>query len=139
MKQKSGSERLRELCRRQKLQHTLDHYIRACRESGNEEETSEGGGKRKRSGQPAGRFPNLAGYCRAQGISLSELDTMSKEFPDALALLYTTLEDEALNSGLPPPILSAYLKKRMGYDREDTPSEEPLRIQFEHDVYRDGQ
>ena len=54
--------------------------------------------------------------------------------------IYLTLEDEALNSGLPPALLSAYLKKRLGYEKELQAVEEmPLQIQFEHDIFEDGE
>ena len=56
-------------------------------------------------------------------------------------MLYAILEDEALNSGLPPAVLSAYLKKRLGYDKElsDTLSDEHMTIRFEHNIFDDGE
>ena len=71
---------------------------------------------------------------------MEELSSLCTEFPSEMAILFSVLEDEALNSGLPPPILSAYLKKRLGYEREfDTATEGgEVRICFEHDIYADG-
>ena len=131
-----GTDALRQICMRGTLQRTLEHYITSCRASAEEAEPD---GK-KRTKRPPGRFPNLAGFCRYRRISMEELASLAEEFPDEIATLYATLEDEALNSGLPPPILSAYLKKRLGYDREldVTGGGEEVRVRFEHDIYTDG-
>ena len=50
------------------------------------------------------------------------------------------LEDEALNSSLSPTLISAYLKKRLGYasDSSAESSENQLQIKFEHDIFEDG-
>ena len=54
----------------------------------------------------------------------------------------TVLEDEALNAELSPTVLTAYLKKRLGYGEksEATTSAEcgQLRLVFEHDILEDG-
>ena len=137
MNQKSG-EALRLACRRGTIKRLLERYIKDCREptAGEEAEPA------KRSRREKGRFPNLAGFCRYQNVGLEELDTLAEEFPDAIALLYATMEDEALNSELPPALLSAYMKKRLGYDRTEEKadlSERQLSIRFEHNIYEDGQ
>ncbi len=94
-------------------------------------------GKGKRA---AGRFPNLAGFCRSKAIGMDELARLEREFPEQLEQLYAILEDEALNSGLPPPILSAYLKKRLGYERDDASvGETPIEVRFAHDIFKDGE
>ena len=130
-----GMDALRQICRRGTLQRTLEHYIQICRVPA-EEVGSDGTKKTKRTSV---RFPNLAGFCRYRKISMEELAALAEEFPSEMATLYAVLEDEALNSGLPPPILSAYLKKRLGYEREfDSAGGEEVRIRFEHDIYADG-
>ena len=137
MNQTSG-DALRKACRRGTIKKLLERYIESCHAPPDgEENESSAKGRRDR-----GRFPNLAGFCRYQNIGLDELTELSEEFPEAIALLYATMEDEALNSALSPALLSAYMKKRLGYDRSeeksDTP-DNPLSIRFEHDIYEDGQ
>lgn len=131
-----GKEALRQICLRGTLQRTLEHYISSCRPPAEEA----GAEEKKRQKKSAGRFPNLAGFCRYRRISLEELAALTEEFPAEMAILYASLEDEALNSGLPPPILSAYLKKRLGYEREFEAANGggEVLIRFEHDIYADG-
>lgn len=138
MNQKSGTDALREVCRRGTIDRVLARYIKTCRpEVG---DTAEDGTKRRTANKIQGRFPNLAGFCRHQGIGLEGLRALAEEFPEQIERLYVTLEDEALNGGLPPPILSAYLKKRLGYDRDEAGStEEAPTVRFEHDIFSDGE
>ncbi|MBE6547206.1 MAG: hypothetical protein E7668_07235 [Ruminococcaceae bacterium] len=136
---KSGGDLLWDACRKGKLDHLLEQYILSCKEENKEgaERTASSVRKGKRI---SGHFPNLAGFCRAKGISMETLAELEKEFPEQVARFYVILEDEALNSGLPPPILSAYLKKRLGYEREAAPSAgEAPEIRFEHDILKDGE
>ena len=54
--------------------------------------------------------------------------------------ILTVLEDEALNSGLSPALVSSYLKKRLGYDGiKAQESSSQLEIKFEHDIFEDGE
>lgn len=143
MNQKSGVASLRDACRRNILNRALEKYIKSCRDAdelsadGSEDESA----KKKRSRRNGGRFPNLAGFCRYHRISIRDLDALSKEFPEQINMLYAILEDEALNSGLPPAVLSAYLKKRLGYEKElsSEEGEEHLTIRFEHNIFDDGE
>ena len=135
MNQKSGDKELYNACCRNTVHRLLEKYIDSCRE---ESDAVTDTPSKRRSRQD--RFPNLAGFCRYLRIGTDRLDELSEEFPDEINRIYLTLEDEALNSGLPPALLSAYLKKRLGYEREFERSEDQsLRIQFEHDVLRDGE
>lgn len=86
-------------------------------------------------------FPNLAGFCRYLGIATEELEDISQDYPTEYKRILTALEDEALNSSLSPTLLSAYLKKRLGYDKDTSrsPHEGQLEIRFEHDILEDGQ
>ena len=85
-------------------------------------------------------FPNLAGFCRFIGISTSELEEFGKSSPNEYEKILTVLEDEALNSGLSPALVSSYLKKRLGYDGAKIQgSASQLEIKFEHDIFEDGE
>ena len=88
-----------------------------------------------------GRFPNIAGFCRFNRTSVEELEELSGKYPMEIAQIYAIFEDEALNSGLPPAVLSAYLKKRLGYEKESRAKDASgqMSIRFEHDIFNDGE
>ena len=138
MNPSSGSEALWDACRRGTLNRILEQYIKLCREADRPGETEE---QKKRGRKQVGRFPNLAGFCRYRRVSLAELEQIAKDFPGETALLFAALEDEALNSGLPPAVLSAYMKKRLGYEQEFSRGDGggTVNVRFEHDIYTDGQ
>ena len=132
---RNGSAPIWEACRKGTLYKLAEHYIASCKDR--EEAADEAPKKGK---QATGRFPNIAGFCRCHKVGFAELVRIEQEFPEQVEQLYMILEDEALNSGLPPPILSAYLKKRLGYERDgDTKECPPTEIRFEHDIFRDGE
>ena len=82
----------------------------------------------------------MAGFCRYLGISTDELERLSRDFPVQYGRLISVFEDEALNSGLSPTLLSAYLKKRIGYEvAKKSACDEQIRISFEHDILEDGE
>ncbi len=87
-------------------------------------------------------FPNLAGFCRFVGIGIGELEDICTPYPELFDKLLTVLEDEALNSGLSATLLSAYLKKRLGYDvahgHTDAGATQ-MQIHFEHNIFEDGE
>ena len=143
MNHKSGVTSLKDACRRNILNRTLEKYIESCHQDYEDADVdSADAGKKKRSARrKSGRFPNIAGFCRYYRISIRDLDALSREFPEEINMLYAILEDEALNSGLPPAVLSAYLKKRLGYDKElsDVSPEDALTIRFEHNIFDDGE
>ena len=135
MTPKRGGQVLENACRRKQVHRILDHYLRSCRDEAGAEEGERGRARRSRE-----RFPNLAGFCRYLRIGLVELEAIRREFPTETEEIYLTLEDEALNSGLPPALLSAYLKKRLGYEKELQGTEEPATVvRFEHDIFEDGE
>jgi len=135
MNTNGGEKALRSACRRKQINRILEHYIRSCR---TQEEGEEG--EKSRTRKVKDRFPNLAGFCRYVSVSPRELEQLSREYPRQIEEIYLTLEDEALNSGLPPALLSAYLKKRLGYEKElQGVEEQPLQIHFEHDIFEDGE
>ena len=138
MKQKCGVSIIKEHCRRRTLNRILEKYIKSCRY-----DPGDDGGTATKQPSKKGfaRFPNIAGFCGFYRISIEDLENLASEFPEEISYLYAIFEDEALNSGLPPAVLSAYLKKRLGYEKDD-PSRDsfqaPLSIRFEHDIYDDG-
>ncbi len=56
--------------------------------------------------------------------------------------LLAVFEDEALNSGLSPTVVSAYLKHRLGYgektEEKTAVASEGVKLIFEHDIFEDG-
>lgn len=135
MTPKRGDRVLENACRRNQVHRILDHYLRSCRDESADETTEKGRARRSRD-----RFPNLAGFCRYLKIGTRELEALRREFPAETEEIYLTLEDEALNSGLPPALLSAYLKKRLGYEKELGGADEPATVvRFEHDIFEDGE
>ena len=136
MKNKGGVSQLELACRRGASQLLLEKYIRLCRPSEEELESS----SPKKASPQKDRFPNLAGFCRFARVTPEELEALSDRYPQEIRSLYATLEDEALNSTLPAAILSVYLKKRLGYEESHADaSSSPIQICFEHDVLRDGE
>lgn len=135
MGKRCGTERLRSACTRGTARRLLEQYIKICHEQSDALPSDA-----KRTAKPVRRLPNLAGFCRYLAIGTEDFRRVADEFPDEIAPLFAILEDEALNSALPPAVLSAYLKRRLGYEREEEelPSE-PLQICFEHDILGDGE
>ena len=114
----------------------LEEYLRNCHTDNNQGSPQES--KRKKDNETV--FPNLAGFCRFIGISTSEFEAFGKSNTYEYSKILTVLEDEALNSGASPALVSAYLKKRLGYDGS-APREAggQLEIKFEHDIFEDGE
>ena len=139
MKQKCGVDIIKEHCRRRTLNRILEKYIKSCRCVDND--GCDGTVTKQPSKKGLGRFPNIAGFCGFYRISIEDLEGLASEFPDEISYLYAIFEDEALNSGLPPAVLSAYLKKRLGYEKDDlsrSAAADLISIRFEHDIYDDG-
>ena len=128
----SSKGSLLEICQEERIDELLERYIVFC--SG----VQNGDGKKQTT---KNAFPNLAGFCRYLGVGINDLSELSNTYPKEYERIMTVLEDEALNSGLSATLLSAYLKKRLGYD---TPSgsakgSSQLEICFEHDIMEDGE
>lgn len=123
---------LTEAVRQNRLVSQLDAYLRQCR-------PTEEAGNAKRSG---GTFPNLAGFCRYLGCGLGELEVLRAYDPSAADFLCTVFEDEAINRSptLSPTVVSAYLKRRLGYGEKAEPGNDSgeLKLIFEHDISEDG-
>ncbi len=118
-----------------RLPSLMDAYLLSCRLGDGEESGSSK--KRERS------FPNLAGFCRHLGCGVSSAERLRHSHPELYDRLCAILEDEALNASISPNLLSAYLKRRLGYAEAKeaagvSTSCEQLRLVFEHDILEDG-
>lgn len=143
MNSDQSEELIRKLYESGRVSEILKEYIFACsnKESVVENTDTALESKRKRSVAVSKSFPNLAGFCRHLGVSTEELDKISCDYPSQYGKLLAVLEDEALNSDLSPTLISAYMKKRLGYDSSAPKcnSESQLQIKFEHDIFEDGE
>ena len=120
-------------CEEERLDALAEVYIAFCKSSVE--------GEKKATKKSAGRFPNVAGFCRYFRIGASEYECLAQKYPAEFEKLYAMLEDEALNSDISPTILSAYMKKRLGYDRESEReiTDGQLKIVFDHNIMEDGE
>ena len=122
---------LEKLADEKEIDTVLGNYILSCRQ--------------EPCGNPksAGRIPNVAGFCRTLGATLSDFDRLKSTRPEIHGAICAALEDEALNSQMTATILSIYLKHRLGYSEEKKESASvtdsgQLRLIFDHDAYEDG-
>ena len=126
---------------------SLEAYLTLCARSGfgeNEDISSDGKIKAKASKSkraPECCFPNVAGFCRFLGVSTGELERLGGEYPEEYGRILAVLEDEALNSDLSPTLITAYLKRRLGYDAPSraVAQKDQICISFEHDIIEDGE
>jgi hypothetical protein len=87
----------------------------------------------------------MAGFCRYLGVGVEQFCLSMKERQEEYDMLCAMFEDEALNSGLSATLISAYLKKHLGYgEKTDTASKssmelDQIKLVFEHDIYEDGE
>lgn len=145
----SAQGSLEKLCENGRLEEMLERYLELCASQPSEDgEVSSEESKSKRSSrsrtaeQSRASFPNLAGFCRYLGVGTGELESLAAEYPSEHGKILAVLEDEALNSGLSATLISAYLKKRLGYDsapRASADNDKQLQIRFEHDILKDGE
>ena len=90
------------------------------------------------------RLPNICGFFRWLKLSAIAMDRLKKCYPEKYRTLLMIFEDEALNSELPPSVISTYMKQsfmRQGDDDEATVSEKgcgPITLVFDHDIDNDG-
>ena len=89
------------------------------------------------------KIPNLAGFCRYFGGSMSDIASLRESRPSLYGEICAALEDEAINSKMSSSVLSVYLKQRLGYVGERPPERDDegacVRLVFEHDPYADGE
>ena len=141
-----SENRLRELFEDQEIYKRLEQYISlctACPDCDEAAPTERNSQRNKQKTQNARTcFPNLAGFCRYLETSTEELEEQRASYPEAYGRIMAVLEDEALNSSLSPTLISAYLKRHVGYDGNSARSsgkDSQLRIRFEHDIFKDGE
>ena len=142
---KKSPELIQSACDTGALDKLAEEYIIFCHtfKENNEEDENDGSAKKKKQ-TDAQRFPNVAGFCRYFGIGQQRLERLSKKYPEEFEKLSAILEDEALNSEISASVLTAYLKKRLGYsdtDKSDKSEVEAgqMRLVFEHDILADGE
>ena len=141
MNSENPQNSLREMCASGRLYSMLNDYVASCIKPTPEDEEGACDKATKKRVPKRSAFPNLAGFCRYLGIGTGELDEIRNDYPLEYGRMLTVLEDEALNSEMSATLLSAYLKKRLGYDsslQKESP-EEALQISFEHDIFEDGE
>ena len=138
MSKNENSESLQTACEVGLIGQLAEEYINSCH---TERANGEGEAPQKKK---TVKFPNVAGFCRYLGISREKYERISKKYPEEFGELEAILEDEALNSDISASVLTAYLKKRLGYTdnekKENTELETgQLRLVFEHDILSDGE
>ena len=146
MNSDQSEDLIKELCESGRIDDVLEEYILACSEkearAENADALSDENSKRqKKQENTKASFPNLAGFCRYLGTGTEELSQLAHDYPSEYGRILAVLEDEALNSTLSPTLISAYLKKRLGYDSgaSSTSFKNQLQIKFEHDIFEDGE
>ena len=78
-------------------------------------------------------FPNIAGFCRSTGISVSAFRSLARRFPDDYQTALAFFEDAAINSGATASLISLYLREYgcWGQEEEDE-------ISCDHDIFSAG-
>ena len=89
------------------------------------------------------RLPNICGFFRWLRLGSIALDKLKRAYPEKFRTLLMLFEDEALNSELPPSIISTYMKQ--SFIKDDCGQSEareecgPITLVFDHDIKLDGQ
>ena len=89
------------------------------------------------------RLPNICGFFRWLRLGAIALDKLKRAYPEKFRTLLMLFEDEALNSELPPSIISTYMKQ--SFIKDDCGQSEareecgPITLVFDHDIKLDGQ
>ena len=127
MASKNDEDIIDGICEKGRLIKMAEKYIIHCLEP-----------DRKRS-----RLPNICGFFRWLKLSAAALDRLKSFHKDKYRTLLMIFEDEALNSELPPSIISTYMKQSFtGRDDGDPLGSEkeigPLTLIFDHDIHSDG-
>ena len=148
MNSDQSEDLIRELCENGGINDALKKYMADCsprtipaQESKASSDGNSNQKKEKKQEIQKGSFPNLAGFCRYLNVGTDELEHVAEDYPSQYGRILAVLEDEALNSGLSPTLISAYMKKRLRYDLSTQRSsrDEQLHISFEHDIFEDGE
>lgn len=134
-------EMLEAACRRGVLDKLLEEYLTFCRDHTQKENSNEASNPGRSKKEHTSKFPNIAGFCRYCGIGRETYEELAEKYPRQFGRLCDVFEDEALNSEISPSLITAYLKERIGYGREDDDekTDGDINVFFEHDVLRDGE
>ena len=121
------------------LDDLAKEYLSYCQKESDEHKGD--AADKKASRKTKNRFPNVAGFCRYFNIGSNEYDILAAKYPGQFDRLMAIFEDEAFNSEVSPTLLSAYLKKRLGYEKSNAGEiyDGELKIVFEHDILEDGE
>lgn len=85
------------------------------------------------------RLPNMAGFFRWMKLSAAAKDRFQSFHREDCRTVKMIFEDEALNSPLPPSIVSTYVKQYFSTDTdESTEGYGGITLLFEHDIEHDG-
>ena len=145
MTNKGSAELIEAACNTGKLEDLAEEYIVFCHTTENEQgEATPKATAKKKSADKASKFPNIAGFCRYLGIGQQKYECLSQKYPEEFEKLSAIFEDEALNSEISASVLTAYMKKRLGYnDTEKSEKSEidtgQIRLIFDHDILLDGE
>lgn len=80
-----------------------------------------------------GGFPNIAGFCRHIGISVTSYRELRSRFPKEFELAGAYFEDAALNSAATATLIGMYLKHYSLWN-----DDRPLEVDCEHDIFSAG-
>ena len=128
MASKNDEDIIDGICEKGRLIKMAEKYILACLDT-----------ERKKP-----RLPNICGFFRWLKLSAAALDRLKSLHHEKYRTLLMIFEDEALNSELPPSIISTYMKQsfmRQDEENEGAASRKslgPLTLIFDHDIDSDG-
>ena len=114
--------------------HYLEDYLELCRAK-----TTEA----KEMGRKGYEwFPNLAGFARMLGVSVSTLKKVNSHWPEQYGAMLAILEDEAFNAEKSATLINSYLKEHLGFgEKPEGNAVLPVgdvKLIFEHDISEDG-
>jgi hypothetical protein len=127
------AELIDDICQRNTLTELAEQYISFCLS------TDENAGSKQGNRV---RLPNICGFFRWLRLGASALDRLKRDHSEEYRTLQMIFEDEALNSPLPPSIISTYMKQSFSSRLDDSSVSEstcgPITLVFEHDIDNDG-
>ena len=130
---KKHLQRVERMFRESSIIEQAERYVSGCLEHG------------QQLGDRA-LFPNLAGFGRAMGIGLGELQRLGGQYPEVYDAILAVLEDGALNAeripGKSALLAMTYFRRRLGYEQSKAEvkqeSTKEVRVVFDHDIEEDG-
>lgn len=127
---------LKKICNRGELIELAEKYVAECKARVDAFDV-----KMSKS-KSLDRFPNLAGFARYLGVSISTIKKIEGKWPEQYGTLLAIFEDEALNSDKNATILNTYIKERLSFgEKKEGGATLPVgnvQLVFEHDMSEDG-